>query len=225
MKLLTPLLFSLSLFAASAHAFTLVSDDFNRSGPLAGSFASGTGGAWGTGGGNYVTNGTEAGGASTTSAYYFQTVGPLQPNSNYELSVNMSNGEVYAYHWMCFGFGGNATTGDSIRLNGIGSADAYEASNPYASAAGPTFGSFTIKLATDASLSASTISYFRNGGLTQIGSSHTVNVNGFDRVFIADSSDFQGSYDNFLLTGPVPEPSSLLLFSVAGLGLVRRRRC
>ena len=228
MKLLTTFALASALIVSSAHSATLIQDFFSRSGNLAGSNAvPTTSGPWG--GGGYTTDGNSAVVALNPSAggYCFQTIGPLQPSSSYVLSVYMEN-TGGGDEWLGMGFGGNVGNGYSVLIRGTGDAVAFEGGAGLPTippVAGVTKGFFSIKLDTGASLNTSTISYFRDGGSTQIGTTHLVDASSIDRVFIQDIANVTGIYDNFFLTGPaVPEPSSLLLLSIAGLGLVRRRR-
>lgn len=232
MKLLTTFVFALALFISSAHSatVTLIQDEFTRSGPLAGSYAAPIGGVWSGGGNAYSTNGTQVVVApSTSGGYYYQSIS-LQLNSTYQLIVAIDNTTKASQDWMGFGFGGNVGTGDSILLRGNGDAVAFETAGTYATLPGPTSDLFVIQLVTGVTdLTNSSVTYFRFGvgsGGSLIGAaSHPTDATNFNRVFIQDIANVTGTYDNFILTvDTVPEPSSLLLLGVAGLGLVRRRR-
>jgi MYXO-CTERM domain-containing protein len=85
-------------------------------------------------------------------------------------------------------------------------------------------GDFRIELITTASLTGSTVNYFRNGSQFATG---TINANGINRAFLQNLNDVKGLYGDVILTAtPVPEPSSALLGLVGVLGLaIRRRRC
>lgn len=230
MKLLTTFAFTAALCVGSAHsAVTLIQDAFTRGGNLASSLAAPTGGVWSGGGNVYTTDGIQVVVASSTSGgYYYQSIS-LQTNSTYLLAVSIDNTTKASQDWMGFGFGGNVGTGDSILLRGNGDAVAFETAGPYATLPGPTSDLFVIQLVTGAALSNSFVSYGRflgGGSGTLIGAaSHPTDATNFNRVFIQDIANVTGTYDNFILTvDTVPEPSSMLLLSVASLGLVRRRR-
>lgn len=230
MKLLTTFAFASVLIVSSAHSatVTLVQDFFSGSiAPLVGSAAAPTGGTWGGsgtatrggGGANVLLNATGGG-------VYFQTFAP-QPNTLYTLTTFMQNTTgVASTDWIGFGFGGVVGTGDSILLRGNGDAVAFQGVSAvtHGTLSGSNSGGFKMELTTTSNPAVSYVSYFRNGNLIGTAGALT-DSSAYDRVFLQDIANVTGGYEGFTLTATnVPEPSSLLLLSIAGLGLVRRRR-
>jgi MYXO-CTERM domain-containing protein len=224
MKLLTSILFTFSLFAASAHAAIIVQDDFNRNGALAGSAASVTLGLWN--GGAQTTNSLANVTYNASAGDFSYQSFTIAASSVYQLSVDMEAlGQAAAgsSNWLGFGFGGvvGSTNSASILLENSGTSIAYQTGSVGSQTGAPN-GKFMIQLNTSASLVGSSVRYFR-GGLPF--ASGTIDATGINRVFLQNINDMKGIYDNFLLTGPVvPEPSSALLGAVGVLGLAIRRR-
>jgi hypothetical protein len=228
MKLLPSILFTFSLFAVSAHAVTIIFDDFNRpTAPLAGSPTSGPGGLWVGGGANYGTNGSVlAITSSPTISIAYQNFIP-SVNTTYTLSADFRMNAGAAADWIGMGFGGQVGNGDALLLTNAGTAYAFETGSAtgvgYASNTGIAKGNFAIVLTTGNLLSNSHVEYFRNG--TSFGAYHSTDATLFNRVFLQDAANVAGNIDNFTLTA-VPEVSSALLGVVGIFGLViRRRRC
>jgi hypothetical protein len=120
MKLLPSILFTCGLLAVSAQAVPTIifADNFNRTGPLAGSLASTPGGNWT--GGSQTTNGdanvTYNAGTGDLS---YQTI-TLTGNTIYQLTTGMAATGGAGSSWLGFRFGGTVGNGASIILTNSG---------------------------------------------------------------------------------------------------------
>ena len=219
----------------NAAGLVIVEDNFDRLGPLVGSNAD-SGQTW-NGSGPFVTTGTvyQVDGSTTS----FASIDGLSflPSSTYCLSVDMTIFLPISDGWVGLGF--KSTGATSVSTGTVGTFQMEQTPevrshplnltlpqiDPVSAGATSVSHNLEIILQTGATLASSTLTWEVDN--VPVRSSVPVDATGIDGIFLAHESSaslFRGQFDRLRLLGPIPEPSSALLLSLAGVGAIVRRR-
>lgn len=230
------------LAARPCSAAILVQDNFSASGILAGKLPDTEGNTpWGgntgfSSNGNVITYANASAGMASIdlgAGYFTSNPGIYEISLTVTFAANETPGTGV---WgLGFSNASSANSGTSLasgaagrpwaflRENGIATLRNNSSSVNLATTTVTAVGnSHTLKIRLDTTSSSSwTFAAFING--TQFGDTQSTAANSDLRYVAITATTILGSVDNFLLTGPIPEPSAPILGAVAALCLAGRR--